>query len=189
MDFLAVMGIALALAMDAFAVALATGMVLRRVSGRQAFRLSFHFGLFQFLMPVIGWLAGRTIATRIATFDHWIVFALLMAVGGKMIKDGLQRPSDEVTSADPTKGRSLIILSVATSLDALAVGMSMALLGVGIVFPSIVIGIVAAALTLVGLRLGRVLGQRFGHRMAIVGGVVLVAIGVRILVEHFGHAG
>ncbi len=188
MDLLVLLGIAVALAMDAFAVAIATGMTLGKVSGHQAFRLSFHFGLFQFLMPVIGWFAGRSVSEYISAFDHWIAFGLLALVGGHMVLEGLQAPSKERAVADPTKGRSLIVLSVATSIDALAVGLSMAVLGVGIWVPSVVIGIVAAAFTLVGLRLGRLLGERFGHRMALVGGAVLIAIGARILYEHLTGA-
>ncbi len=188
MDLLVVLGIAVALAMDAFAVALGTGMTLGRVTARQAFRLSFHFGLFQFLMPVLGWLAGSTVADAIAAIDHWIAFGLLAIVGGRMVKEGLGKPSGPRVVTDPTRGRSLVVLSVATSIDALAVGLSMALLGVDIWYPSAVIGVVAAAFTLAGLRLGRVLGQRFGHRMALLGGGVLITIGIRILVEHLSGA-
>jgi manganese efflux pump family protein len=186
LDFLAVLGIAVALAMDAFAVAIGTGMVLGRPSGHQTFRLSFHFGLFQFLMPIVGWLAGQTVAEAIEGVDHWIAFGLLAAVGGHMIKEGLGPPEEARRDADPTRGLSLVVLSVATSIDALAVGLSMALLGVSIWYPSVVIGLVAAAFTLAGLRLGRLLGQRFGHGMALLGGVILVAIGLKILLEHLG---
>lgn len=188
MELYAILGIAVALAMDAFAVAIATGMTLRRVSGRQAFRLSFHFGLFQFLMPVIGWFAGRTVSDYISDYDHWIAFILLAIVGGHMIMEGFETPGEERKVADPTKGASLVVLSFATSIDALAVGLSMALLGVDIWYPSVVIGIVAASFTLVGLRLGRILGARLGRRMALVGGGVLIAIGLRILYEHLGAA-
>jgi putative Mn2+ efflux pump MntP len=184
MDLVVILGIAVALAMDAFAVALATGMTLGKVSGRQTFRLAFHFGLFQFLMPLVGWFIGWTIADTISGIDHWIAFVLLSFVGGRMFKEGLEPPSADRKVKDPTKGRVLILLSVATSIDALAVGLSMALLGVDIWYPSVVIGIVAAAFTLAGLRLGRLLGERFGHRMALLGGAVLIAIGVRILVGH-----
>lgn len=186
MDILAVLGIAVALAMDAFAVAIGTGMVLGRANGHQVFRLTFHFGLFQFLMPILGWLAGQTIADAIQGVDHWIAFVLLAVVGGHMIKEGLESPDEERRPGDPTKGWSLVVLSVATSIDALAVGLSMAFLGVSIWYPSVVIGLVAAGFTLAGMRLGRVLGQRFGHRMALLGGAILIAIGVKILAEHLG---
>lgn len=188
MDFLAVLGIAVALAMDAFAVALGTGMVLGRANAHQVFRLSFHFGLFQFGMPILGWLAGQTVADAIRDVDHWIAFGLLAVVGGHMIKEGLGPPGNERRTGDPTRGWSLILLSLATSIDALAVGLSMAFLGVSIWYPSVVIGLVAAAFTLAGLRLGRVAGQHLGHRMALVGGGILVAIGVKILAEHLSGA-
>jgi putative Mn2+ efflux pump MntP len=175
--------IALGLAMDAFAVALAAGATGRSVGKRAAFRLSFHFGLFQFLMPVIGWYGGSLFAKRIASVDHWIAFGLLAFIGGRMVKAGAGGP-EEVKTGDPSKGMSLIVLSVATSLDALAIGLSIAMLRVSVWYPAVIIGIVAAALTLVGVRVGRHLGLEFGQRMELIGGLVLIGIGVKILVEH-----
>ncbi len=175
--------IALGLAMDAFAVALAAGASGRARGARAAFRLSFHFGLFQFLMPVLGWLGGSLVASRIASIDHWIAFGLLAYIGGRMVKSGRGAP-EESKPDDPSKGMSLIMLSVATSIDALAVGLSIGMLRVSVWYPAIVIGIVAAAMTLAGIRLGRRLGLRFGQRMEVVGGLVLVGIGLKVLIEH-----
>jgi putative Mn2+ efflux pump MntP len=183
-DFTVILGIAIGLAMDAFAVALASGLVLGQVSGRQTFRLSFHFGLFQFLMPVVGWLAGLTIEQWIGSVDHWIAFGLLATIGGKMVWEGFHPEEAATGRTDPTRGLSLVVLSVATSIDALAVGLSLGMLGVRIWYPAIVIGIVTAALTALGMHLGRPLGVRFGHRMEVMGGLILVGIGVRILVAH-----
>lgn len=177
-------GIAIGLAMDAFAVAIASGLTLGKVSARQTFRLAWHFGLFQALMPVIGWLAGLTVSPWIAPVDHWIAFGLLAAIGGKMIYEALRHDQEERERTDPTKGWSLILLSIATSIDALAVGLSLALLDVAIWYPAVVIGLVAGAFTAAGLHLGRRFGSLLGRRMEIVGGVILVGIGVRILVEH-----
>lgn len=185
MTFWVVFGIALGLAMDAFAVAIATAVVLGRVSQRQTFRLAFHFGLFQFLMPVIGWLAGTTVEVYIRDYDHWVAFGLLAAVGGKAIWESLQKEEEEAgDSSDPTKGVSLIVLSIATSIDALAVGLSFSLLVESIWYPSVVIGLVAAGMTFLGLRLGARLGERFGKRMELAGGLVLLGIGIKILAEH-----
>lgn len=184
MDFVVVLGIAIGLAMDAFAVALATGLALGKASGRQTFRLSFHFGLFQFLMPVVGWLAGLTLADWITAIDHWIAFGLLAIIGGKMLWEGAHPDEHEGPRADPTRGLSLVVLSIATSIDALAVGLSLGMLGVRIWYPATIIGIVAAVLTAAGMHLGRPLGARFGHRMELVGGLILIGIGVRILAGH-----
>jgi manganese efflux pump family protein len=175
--------IALGLAMDAFAVALAAGASGRAGGARATFRLSFHFGLFQFLMPVLGWYGGSIFAARIAAADHWIAFGLLAIIGGRMVRSGVGAP-EEAKPGDPSKGLSLVALSVATSIDALAVGLSIAMLRVDVWYPAIVIGIVAAAMTLAGMRLGRRLGIRFGQRMELVGGLVLLGIGVKILLEH-----
>ncbi len=184
MDTLTLIGVALGLAMDALAVALATGLALGEVSARQTFRLAFHFGLFQFLMPVIGWMAGLTIERWIAGYDHWLAFGLLAAIGGKMIYESLTAMADARDRRDPTRGMSLVVLSIATSVDALAVGISLGVLHVRIWYPAVVIGIVACALTAAGMHAGRRLGAAFGRRMEIVGGLVLIGIGVKILLSH-----
>ncbi len=189
MSLWALISIAFALAMDAFAVAIAVGSRLEKLSYRPVFRLSFHFGLFQFLMPIIGWLLGRQVERYVLSIDHWIALALLAFIGGKMIWESFSRDGAKSSLSDPTRRWSLIGLSIATSIDALAVGLSLALLDVQIVSASIVIGIVAAAMTLVGMRFGRALGERFGHRMELVGGLVLVGIGVKIVLQHTGVMG
>lgn len=181
-------GIAVGLSMDALAVAVATSALLRRVDGHQMFRLSFHFGLFQALMPVIGWTLGSLAADYIRDYDHWIAFFLLAYVGGRALRealfgkdggDGETRPR-----TDPTRGWSLIVLSVATSIDALAVGITFAMLGVAVWYPALVIGLVAGTLTLAGMHFGARLGGRFGKGMEVFGGLVLLGIGFKILLEH-----
>lgn len=181
--WLTVLGIAVGLAMDALAVAIATGLTLDRVTPRHVFRLAFHFGLFQFLMPVLGWIAGRQVAGAIANYDHWIAFGLLVFVGGKMLWEAWQGEVDRMRS-DPTRGLMLVTLSVATSLDALAVGLSMALLGVSVWGPAIVIGVMAAGLTALGIVFGSRLGRGWGRWADALGGCVLLAIGARILASH-----
>jgi putative Mn2+ efflux pump MntP len=185
-DTLTLLGIAVGLAMDAFAVAIATGIVLGKVSGRQTFRLAFHFGLFQFLMPVIGYLAGMTVERWIQAYDHWLAFALLVFIGGKMVYEGAWGETEEGNGGkDPTRGMSLVLLSVATSIDALAVGVSLGVLhSEAIVYPGIVIGIVACTFTAAGLHMGKRLGTVFGKRMEVAGGLVLIGIGVKILLGH-----
>lgn len=184
MSIITLLGIALGLAMDAFAVAIGAGLQLCGATPRQVFRLAWHFGLFQALMPIIGWLAGRTVSEYIEPVDHWIAFGLLAFIGGKMIYEALQEKDEEAEVCDPTKGWRMVMLSIATSIDALAVGLSLALLGTSIWWPALVIGIVAGVMTIIGMELGKRFGALLGRRMEIVGGLILIGIGVKILVEH-----
>ena len=148
MSTLTLIGIALGLAMDAFAVAIGAGLQLCGATPRQIFRLAWHFGLFQALMPIIGWLAGRTVSEYIAPVDHWIAFGLLAFIGGKMIYEALKEKDEDAERCDPTKGWRMVMLSIATSIDALAVGLSLALLGISIWWPALVIGVVAGVMTI-----------------------------------------
>ena len=185
MSFFSVFGIAVGLAMDATAVAIGTSVLLGRVNGRQVFRFAFHFGLFQAAMPLVGWLAGRGLKEYIEAWDHWVAFVLLALIGGKAIMDALKGDGDSPDQpSDPTRGLSLVLLSVATSIDALAVGLSLAVLDVEIWYPCVVIGVVTAVLTVGGMLAGARLGQRFGSRVRVLGGLILLGIGIKILVEH-----
>ncbi len=187
MDLLTLLGIALALAMDAFAVAVATGITLCPLTRRQVFRMAFHFGLFQALMPVIGWLAGRAVLDVISAFDHWVAFGLLLFVGTRMLIGALRHEDEHPVCQDPTRGWELVVLSVATSIDALAVGLSLAVLGATILVPALVIGLVAALLTAIGMVLGRRIGNLWGRRVEVLGGLILIGIGVSILVRHLSE--
>lgn len=185
MDWPTLLGIAIALAMDAFAVALGAGLTVDPVTGRHLFRLGFHFGLFQAMMPVIGWLAGIRLQRWIADYDHWVALALLGLIGGRMIAGALRKDDGErPVASDPTRGWSLVMLSVATSVDALAVGLSLAMLGVSIWVPAAVIGVICGALTVIGMLCGRRIGAAWGGRVEIGGGLVLIAIGIKIVIEH-----
>jgi putative Mn2+ efflux pump MntP len=170
--------------MDAFAVAIVVGSRRARLQVRPLFRLSFHFGLFQFLMPVIGWYLGSRVSRYVLAWDHWLAFGLLAVVGLKMIQESVSGESMERPRNDPTRKWTLVLLSVATSIDALAVGLSMAFLQINIWTPSAVIGLVACAMTAVGMTFGRRLGEQFGKRMELLGGLILIAIGIKIVVEH-----
>lgn len=180
-------GIALGVAMDAFAVAIATSVMLRRVRPRQVFRLSFHFGLFQALMPVLGWLLGRSFAQHIAAYDHWAAFALLLFIGGRALyeaRDGRREREAGQPRNDPTRGANLVLLSVATSIDALAVGLAFSMLEMEIWIPVLIIGVVTAGMTVLGMQIGAAVGLRFSRRVEIAGGLILIGIGVKILVDH-----
>jgi putative Mn2+ efflux pump MntP len=177
---------AVALAMDAFAVSVAAGVYLKNISPRQFFRLSFHFGLFQAMMPVIGWSAGFSVRALIEKVDHWIAFFLLLAVGISMIREAVSEKEEARPAKDPTKGKSLIILSVATSVDALAVGFSLSILNASILAPSIVIGLTALSFTVLGLYIGsKAVNISWLKRYAeILGALVLFAIGLSIMADH-----
>ncbi len=183
MNLIEVLLIAVGLAMDAFAVSLGIGTTGHAKGLRPVFRLSFHFGLFQCLMPILGWLIGTRVEFLVSQVDHWIAFGLLAFVGSRMIRSGLD-PNGETYERDPSRGRTLVMLALATSIDAMAVGLSLAMVGVEIISPSIVIGIVTGSLSLVGLGIGYKLGETFGKRMEIVGGLILIALGLRILLSH-----
>ena len=172
--------------MDAFAVSIATGVNLRNVDYRQMFRLSWHFGLFQALMPIIGWSAGLSIRSYIEHYAHWIAFGLLAFVGVHMIKEAFQNDKTEKPIKDYTKGMTLVMLSVATSIDALAVGFGLSMLKISIWIPALIIGIVAGTFTLIGMRIGERISaaKRLSLYAETIGGVVLISIGLNILYEH-----
>jgi putative Mn2+ efflux pump MntP len=151
---------------------------------RPTFRLFFHFGLFQGGMTLLGWLAGKTVVTYIASVDHWVAFGLLVFVGVRMILGGLRKEGETPAIPDPSRGLTLVMLSVATSIDALAVGLSLALLDVNVVWAALLIGGVSAVLSLIGLLLGNQLGLRFGKSMEVLGGIILIGIGLRVLITH-----
>lgn len=183
MPFWTIFLIAIGLAMDCFAVSLGVGTAGTAVGARPTFRLFFHFGLFQAGMTLLGWLAGRTVVSYIASVDHWVAFGLLLFVGVRMLRSGF-RKGDAPAIPDPSRGLTLVMLSVATSIDALAVGLSLALLSVNVFWSALLIGVVSAGLSLLGLLLGNQLGLRFGKSMEILGGVLLIAIGLCVLITH-----
>ena len=183
MPFLEIILLALSLAADAFAVSVAVGSAGMTHHPRSMLRLSFHFGVFQFLMPVLGWLAGLSIAHYVQSVDHWIVFGLLVWVAIHMLRSA-RNDEDRTFRQDPSRGTMLVVLSVATSLDALAIGLSLALLHISIWYPSAVIGIVTGIVSFGGILLGQRFSRKFGIRAAQGGAIVLILIGIRILVNH-----
>jgi len=197
--------IAVGLAMDAFAVAVSSGFAIKKLRLRHALTIALFFGAFQGVMPVIGWLAGLTVRQYIARFDHWIAFGLLAALGVKMIYEAgvidktgrdLEQvvpvsntwagadPAATMTVGNPYGLYTLLILSVATSIDALVVGMSLSMVHTGIALPALVIGVVTFGMSLGGVYLGQRFGHFFERRIEIFGGVILIGIGLKILVAH-----
>ena len=190
MTFFAVFLLAVALSMDAFAVAVASGCALQKPKPRHYVRLSAAFGFFQFAMPVIGWYLGLSVREYMEAWDHWIAFVLLGWIGGKMVLSGLRalkhRDSCACPVVDPTAGGNLLVLSVATSIDALAVGLSLAILGTPIWGEAALIGIICAVITAVGVFLGKALASfcALNGWAELVGGLTLLAIACNILREH-----
>lgn len=175
--------IALALSIDAFAVSVAAAATGRINGRRAAFRLSFHFGLFQFLMPVLGWAAGTTLEPVVRSFDHWVAFGLLTAVGVRMLRSD-PGGGDRAPGRDPSRGLALVALSTAVSIDALAVGLTLAMLRVSVWGPSVVVGVVTAAAALLGIHLGSRLRVKIGRIAEVIGGAILILIGVNIIASH-----
>ena len=184
MGCLSIFALACALAMDAFAVAIASGIVVVPLTKRHVFRLAFHCGLFQALMPLIGWSAGMAVHRYIYEFDHWVAFGLLTFIGVKMLWEAINKDNANSLANDPTSGWTLVILSLATSIDAFSVGLSLAMVGSPILVPAIIIGLVAAAFTSIGMVLGFRLGTLWGKRVEAFGGLILMIIGVKILIER-----
>lgn len=183
MDALTIALIAFGLAMDAFAVSIANGMTLKSNRKQAALLTAIFFGGFQMLMPVIGWAIGLSLQSIIVEVDHWIAFGLLAFIGVKMIYEALKNNGEKPVEKT-LKLHTLLTLAVATSIDALMVGLSFAFLKTSILLPVAVIGIVTFTLAFAGFYFGGILGKTFGHRIEILGGLILIAIGVKILVEH-----
>lgn len=183
MQFPELFFLALGLSLDAFAVAVSSSSNGKLNNKRAAVRLSFHFGLFQALMPLAGWLAGKSIEELVVNFDHWIAFILLTFIAVKMIFDSFKHEHKDM-KGNPSKGWNLVLYSVATSIDALVVGFSLALLDVNIIYAAIVIGIITASLSLTGIYIGNKLGEYWGKKMELLGGVILFVIGLKILINH-----
>ncbi len=181
--------IALGLSMDAFAVAVASGATMKRLHLPNAVKMGLFFGGFQALMPVLGWLAGLGMKNYISGVDHWIAFGLLSAVGGKMLYEAFQIKEEEDCGGPktcPFDTGTLTVLAIATSIDALAVGVTFSVLAVSMIVPVLVIGLVTFAMSVAGVKMGSAGGHFFEHKMEAAGGFILIAIGLKILLEHLG---
>lgn len=183
--------IGVGLAMDAFAVSICKGLGMKKINHMHAFIIAFFFGIFQAIMPLIGWLAGRSFASSIENIDHWIAFVLLALIGGKMLVETFRGEEPPCSSCQTEENekldfKELFLLAIATSIDALAVGVSLAFLGVNIGLAISVIGIVTFVISYTGVLIGFLFGSRFEKGAQITGGVILILIGLKILLEHLG---
>lgn len=196
MDIISVLFIAVALAMDAFSVSITSGMVLKKVKVSASSKIGLFFGVFQFVMPCIGYFLGSAFASLITSFDHWIAFILLGFIGGKMLYEAIKDDEkEEENIKNPLDNKLLTMLAIATSIDALAVGVTFATMGMQVVSPCTfsqlallqsagIIGVVAFLISVIGVRIGGKCGNLFGNKAEILGGIVLIGIGVKILIEH-----
>ena len=185
MGFIELFLIAVGLSMDAFAVSVCKGLSVKKVGVKHAALAGLYFGGFQFLMPVIGYLLGFRFESVIETVDHWVAFILLSVIGGNMLKEAFSK--DEETTDASFAPRVMLLLAVATSIDALAVGITLALLpGVNIAAAVLFIGCITFILSAVGLKVGNVFGLKYKNKAEMVGGTILILMGLKILLEHLG---
>lgn len=182
MNTVTVLFIAFGLAMDAFAVSVTSGFTIKYLRINHALRLAAFFGSFQAIMPVIGWLAGFSLRDFISGIDHWIAFGLLSIIGIKMIFESTKLKPDR--KIDPLNVYVLLILSIATSIDALAIGLTLSILNISIVTPALIIGIITFLLSFIGVYIGDRFGHFFENKIEVVGGLILIGIGIKILIEH-----
>jgi putative Mn2+ efflux pump MntP len=183
MDMITILLIAIGLAMDCFAVSIASGVTIKDLKVQNALKIATFFGTFQALMAFIGWLAASSFADLISGIDHWIAFILLAIIGGKMIYESLKKESEK-KQFDPLNLHVLLILSIATSIDSLAVGVSFAFLNIYIIAPIIIIGIASFAFSIFGTYLGNRIGEYFKNKVEFLGGIILIGIGLKVLIEH-----
>lgn len=184
MEIIELLLIAIGLAMDAFAVSICKGLAMKRMNWKKAVIVGIYFGVFQALMPVIGYFLGRTFENLVTKIDHWIAFILLVLIGGKMIKEAFDNNAEGYS--DSVNFKTMLVLAIATSIDALAVGITFAFLQTNIVLAVILIGIVTFILSIVGVKIGNQFGIKYEKRAEIIGGIILILIGIKILLEHLG---
>jgi len=204
MDILSIVLIAVGLSMDAFAVSVTNGIIIKELKAGHALKIGLYFGAFQALMPLIGWMAGFQFKDYITNIDHWIAFGLLAIIGGKMIKEAYDCDEEAETTEDmcevavsnqgtvcenPLRMGRLLVLAVATSIDALAVGISFAFLKVSIIWSSLLIGLITLVICFIGVFVGNKFGGLLKKKAEIVGGIILICIGLKILLEHTGIIG
>lgn len=195
MEIVTLLLIAAGLSMDAFAVSVSNGMVMCHTKMRRILKIAGSFGLFQGLMPLIGYTVANTFADKIQAVDHWIAFILLAFVGGKMLWEAFRGGDEELPHGDPCSWKNLLVMSIATSIDALAVGITFACVPLQLIAASellntllgvCIIGLTTFAISCTGVKIGNVFGTRWKSKAEIAGGVILILIGVKILLEHFG---
>ncbi len=184
MGLISILLTGIGLAMDAFSVAVTDGIVLKKPTLLQSAKIAFFFGFFQFIMPCAGYILGSAFARYITAFDHWIAFALLAFIGGKMLFEAFAKDDGEEEIKNPLSASTLLLLALATSIDALAVGVTFATISVPVLYASSIIGIETFLISFAGVYIGSKCGNLLGNKSEIAGGLVLIGIGTKILIEH-----
>lgn len=182
MGFLEIILVSIALAMDAFAVAICKGLAMAKMNWRKAVIVGLYFGIFQALMPMIGYFLGSRFEAIVTSIDHWIAFILLTIIGGKMVKDAFENTCENCD--DDTSPKSMLMLAIATSIDALAVGIMLAFLNVNLIVATSLIGVITFVLAIVGVKIGNIFGDKYEKKAELVGGCILILMGIKILLEH-----
>ena len=185
MDLLSIVLLGVGLAMDAFAVSICKGLAMKTPGFKAILIVGLWFGFFQAIMPIIGYFLGESFHQYISEVDHWVAFILLLLIGLNMIREAVSGDDEDVD--DDIGYRIMFLLAVATSIDALAVGISLAMETDDIFFPAFIIGVVTMAISMVGVKIGNIVGTRFSAKAQILGGVILIAIGLKILLEGLGY--
>ena len=176
--------ISIGLAMDAFAVSVCKGLAMKKMSWKKAIIIGLYFGIFQAVMPVIGYFLGTTFERFITYVDHWVAFILLVGIGINMVKEAFNKESENRN--DNVDMKTMLVLSIATSIDALAIGITFACLKIHIVMPVITIGLITFIISVIGVKIGNRFGDKYEKKAEIMGGVILILLGIKILLEHLG---
>jgi len=176
--------ISFGLAMDSFAVSICKGLSMKKMNYKKAAIIAIYFGVFQALMPIIGYFLGDTFDHEVTIIDHWIIFVLLSLIGGNMVKEAFSK--EEEKSDDKTDFKTMIVLAIATSIDALAIGITFAFLKVNILLSVCLIGLTAFILSFIGVKIGNVFGDKYEKNATLAGGIILILIGIKILFNHLG---
>lgn len=187
MELLTLLLIAIGLSFDTFAVSVSTGLVVCHIRFWQAVRVAVILAVFQGLMPCIGWILGRQVATFISEFDHWLAFVLLAFLGAKMIWESFEKEGKSTNNCNPLKLSIVVGMAIATSIDALVIGVSFAFLQMNILWAAFIIGLVTFLVSMLGMLFGKKVGNKLGKKMEVIGGILLIAIGLKILLEHLGY--
>ena len=184
MGALEILLIAIGLAMDAFAVSICKGLSMKKMSWKKAIIVGLYFGIFQALMPVMGYFLGATFESLVTQIDHWIAFALLTFIGINMLKEAFAK--NEENQNDSVEFKTMVVLAIATSIDALAIGITFAFLQVNMILATLIIGIVTFAICVIGVKIGNKFGDKYERKAETVGGLILILMGIKILLEHLG---
>ena len=184
MEVLEIVLIAIGVAMDAFAVSICKGLSMKKMNWKKALIIGAYFGIFQGLMPLIGYFLGATFQNLVTQIDHWVAFVLLLFVGLKMLKEAFSNDSENIN--DDVDFKTMIVLAIATSIDALAIGITFAFLQTNILLAVLAIGFITFAVCVIGVKIGNKFGDKYERKAETVGGLILIFMGIKILLEHLG---